>query len=180
MKLNYKNVELEVMVVEEKEKILVKTQNLELAKALREQGAEVLMKHTIDSFVSFYNLTLIDKKKGLVYQNLKTIGRVLKVNPFFAKGKQLYNLSLETPGKRSLFYTTSKEEYKPGDFLYLEGTLEPDAYKNRENRSKLEKIIGFEYYKFNAAKIKLSPFFSLSSKSLSKSGSVPEVVLPYR
>ena len=87
MKLNYKNVELEVMVVEEKEKILVKTQNLELAKALREQGVEVLMKHTIDSFVSFYNLTLIDKKKGLVYQNLKTIGRVLKVNPFFAKGK---------------------------------------------------------------------------------------------
>ena len=155
MKLNYKNVDLEVTVVEEKEKILVKTQNLELAKALREQGVEVLMRHTIDSFVSFYNLTLIDKKKGLVYQNLKTIGRVLKVNQFFAKGKQLYNLSLETPGKRSLFYTTSKEEYKPGDFLYLEGTLEPDAYKNRENRSKLEKIIGFEYYKFNAAKIKL-------------------------
>ena len=85
MKLNYKNVDLEVIVVEEKEKILVKTQNLELAKALREQGVEVLMKHTIDSFVSFYNLTLIDKKKGLVYQNLKTIGRVLKVNPFFAK-----------------------------------------------------------------------------------------------
>lgn len=154
MKLNYKNVELEISVTEEKEKILVKTQNLEIAKKLKTEGIEVLMQHTINSFIDFYQLTLIDKKKELIYKPIKTIGRVLSVDSFFAKGKQLYNLALETPGKRSLFYTSSSEEYKVGTYLYLEGTLELDGYKNREKRSKLEKIIGFEYYKFASTKIK--------------------------
>ena len=58
MNLKYKGVKISVS--ETDEKISVTTDNLTLAKALKENNFEVLMKHTLTSFLDFYKLDLVD------------------------------------------------------------------------------------------------------------------------
>lgn len=146
MKFNYKNTEITV----EDEKILIKTNNLELAKKLKEHNFEVESEWSLKEFLELNNVTLIDRKKEVLYRGIKVLAKVKEVEEY-SKG---FKYVLESPGKRSCFTASLKIKFEPETMLLLEGVLQPDDYTNSKNRSKLEKIINFEYMKFDAMKVK--------------------------
>lgn len=152
MDLKYKGVK--VFVSETDEKISVTTDNLTLAKALKENGFEVLMKHTLTSFLDLYKLDLVDTKGKMIYKRIKTLGQVLRSEETYRDRKKVNKIFLLSPTKRSMFYIFSKDNYKDGEYLYLEGSIIPDEEGNK-NRSTSEKIIGYGFTFLDHSKIKV-------------------------
>lgn len=150
MKLKYK--ENEITVTESE--IRIRTDDLNLAKRLKEEGIKVDMAWTLHNFLEMNKVTMIEDKKNLLWKPLKTICYVKEIE----EQRTNFRYYLQSPGARNGFYANLDKKYDIGDFLFLEGVFETDDYYNSKKRSKLETIIKYEYLIFKVMKHKKVEF----------------------